>query len=230
MERTATAPERPSLRERKKRMTRQAILDAAERLFAERGYEKVTVAQIADAANIAVKTLFTYFDSKEDLVFGGEDEMRDAILAAVGTRPAGTSPLEAMRSFLKDLAAQDESASGVETFHAAYGSVPQLHSRMLVMFEHFEEALAAQLAAEAGSAGNPSADPAPRLAAAQLVSLLRLITSEQARAYLASRAEAERGRALREWIDRSADLLAGGLADYAVSAAGAAGAADPGTD
>jgi hypothetical protein len=95
------------------------------------------------------------------------------------------------------------------------------------MFEHFEEALAAQLAAEAGPAGNPSADPAPRLAAAQLVSLLRLITSEQARAYLASQAEAERGRALREWIDRSADLLAGGLADYAVRAAGAA---DPRTD
>jgi AcrR family transcriptional regulator len=226
MERTATAPERPSLRERKKRMTRQAILDAAERLFAERGYEKVTVAQIADAANIAVKTLFTYFDSKEDLVFGGEDEMRDAILAAVGTRPAGTSPLEAMRSFLKDLAAQDESASGVETFHAAYGSVPQLHSRMLLMFEHFEQALAAQLAAEAAAAHGP-ADPAPRLAAAQLVSLLRLITSEQARAYIASQAEAERGRALREWIDRSADLLAGGLADYAVSAGGAAA---PGTD
>jgi AcrR family transcriptional regulator len=227
MERTATAPERPSLRERKKRMTRQAILDAAERLFAERGYERVTVAQIADAANIAVKTLFTYFDSKEDLVFGGEDEMRDAILAAVGTRPAGTSPLEAMRSFLKDLAAQDESASGVETFHAAYGSVPQLHSRMLLMFEHFEQAVAAQLDAETGPAHGP-ADPAPRLAAAQLVSLLRLTTSEEARAYIASQAEAERGRALREWIDRSADLLAGGLAGYAVRAAGAAGAAEPG--
>jgi AcrR family transcriptional regulator len=217
MERTATAPVRPSLRERKKQMTRQAILDAAERLFAERGYDKVTVAQIADAANIAVKTLFTYFDSKEDLVFGGEDEMRDAILAAVGTRPAGTSPLEAMRSFLKEQAGRDESASGLEAFHAAYGSVPQLHSRMLLMFERFEEALAAQLAAETGPVDG-ELHPAPRLAAAQLVSLLRLITTEQARAYVGSQAEAERGRALREWIDRSADLLADGLADYAVRA------------
>jgi len=223
MERTATAPVRPSLRERKKQLTRQAILDAAERLFAERGYDRVTVAQIADAANIAVKTLFTYFDSKEDLVFGGEDEMRDAILTAVGSRPPGTSPLEAMRAFLKDLAAQDESASGVETFHAAYGSVPQLHSRMLLMFERFEQALAVRLAAEAAETGatgatNGPSDPAPRLAAAQLVSLLRLITTEEARAYIASQPEAERGRALREWIDQSADLLAGGLADYAVRA------------
>ncbi|NED91890.1 helix-turn-helix transcriptional regulator, partial [Streptomyces sp. SID11233] len=59
----------PGLRERKKRMTRQAILDAAEALFARDGYEGVTVAQIADRANISVKTLFTYFSSKEDLAF-----------------------------------------------------------------------------------------------------------------------------------------------------------------
>jgi len=59
-----------SLRERKKHLTRQALLTAADHLFAARGYDNVTVAEIADAANISVKTLFTYFASKEDIDVG----------------------------------------------------------------------------------------------------------------------------------------------------------------
>lgn len=209
---TDTAP-RSGLRERKKQMTRRTILEVAERLFAARGYDNVTVAEIADTANISVKTLFVYFDSKEDLVFGGEDETRDALLGAVRNRPVGTTALDAMRSFLEGLASGDESAAGVESFHAAYGDVPQLRSRMLVMFEHFEQALAAQLAAETDAAPT---DPLPRLAAAQLVSLLRLTTTEEAREYVASRPKNRRGEALLGWINQSADLLAAGLSDYAV--------------
>lgn len=215
---------RPGLRERKKQLTRRAILDSADRLFAESGYEKVTVAQIADGANVSVKTLFTYFASKEDLVFGGEDEVRDALVHAVAERPAGVSALEAVRAFLRDLARQDAAAGGVEAFHAAYGEVPQLHARMLLMYERFEQALAAVLAAEAEAEAETDADaavgaprPGPRLAAAQLVSLLRLITSDEARASIAARPPGERGAALLAWIDESADLLARGLADYAAA-------------
>jgi AcrR family transcriptional regulator len=211
----ATAdPSRPGLRERKKQMTREAILGAAERLFAQNGYDGVTVAQIADAANVSVKTLFTYFDSKEDLVFGGEDDVRDALCAAVRDRPPGQSALEAMRGFLKALARMDgEDAGGIEGFHTAYGAVPQLHARLLLMFERFEAALARVLAEESGEEATA---PAPRLAAAQLVSLLRLITSEEARERIVSRPARERMDALMEWIDASADLLAAGLGRYAV--------------
>jgi AcrR family transcriptional regulator len=195
-------------------MTRQALLDAAERLFAEHGYEHVTVAQIADEANVSVKTLFTYFDSKEDLVFGGENEVRDALVAAVAQRPAGVSALDAVRAFLKDLARQDgDDAGGIESFHAAFGTVPQLRARILLMYERFEESLAVVLAAETG-AGNEQ--PAPRLVAAQLVSLLRLLTSEEARVHITHRPAGERGQALAEWIDASADLLAQGLSGFAV--------------
>ena len=74
-----------SLRERKKRMTREAIF-AAHRLFAERGFAGVTVAEIADAANISVKTLFTYIRAKEELLFSGQPTVLDAVVEAVRNR------------------------------------------------------------------------------------------------------------------------------------------------
>jgi AcrR family transcriptional regulator len=80
------------LRERKKRMTREAIFAAADRLFAERGFEAVTVAEIADAANVSVKTLFTYVRSKEDLVFDDDAGLLADIAAAVRTRAADVDP------------------------------------------------------------------------------------------------------------------------------------------
>ncbi|NEA41531.1 TetR/AcrR family transcriptional regulator [Streptomyces sp. SID11385] len=215
----------PGLRERKKRMTRQAILDAAEALFARDGYEGVTVAQIADRANISVKTLFTYFSSKEDLAFAGEDEMRGALVRAVTERPAGSTPLDAVRDFLKDLARQGEGARGVEEFHLAFGSDPHLRPRLLVMYERFEDALTAALAAETGTAGSGQA---ARLAAVQLVALLRLLTGPETRAALdlapstdpgsGPGPEEARERALLSWIDEAAAFLAAGIGGYGARA------------
>jgi AcrR family transcriptional regulator len=71
------------LRERKKAETRQAISDVATRLFEARGFEAVTVAEIAAAANVSAKTVFNYFPAKEDLFFDAEDAVRDALVAAV---------------------------------------------------------------------------------------------------------------------------------------------------
>ncbi|MEV5479025.1 TetR/AcrR family transcriptional regulator [Streptomyces sp. NPDC002387] len=209
---TADVP-RPGLRERKKQMTRQGILDAAEHLFSEHGYEGVTVAQIADRANVSVKTLFKYFDSKEDLVFAGEADVQDALCDAVREREVGQSPLDAVRVFLKDLAAADEHANGIEAFHTAFGGVPQLRARLLLMYERFEQALAHVLAEESESGAG---HPAPRLVAAQLISLFRLVTSEEARERVASASADERLNALNAWIDESAALLAEGLAGYGI--------------
>jgi len=91
----------PGRRERKKAATRKALSDAALRLFLERGFAKVTVAEIADAADTAVTTLFAHFPGgKEALILGDGREREAALTAAVRERPEGTSILEALRDFL----------------------------------------------------------------------------------------------------------------------------------
>lgn len=97
----AAVPGEPGRRERKKAQTRRALADAALRLFLERGFDQVTVAEIAAAADTAVTTLFKHFpDGKTALVFE-EDAQRAAVLtAAVRERPAGTSVLAALRAFM----------------------------------------------------------------------------------------------------------------------------------
>src|ERR1700760_3460390 len=83
------------LRERKTALTRRAILDAAERLFEDRGFEHVTVAQISDAANVSVKTVFVYFRSKEDLAFT-DTSLLETCVAAIRRRPSGTTPAQSV--------------------------------------------------------------------------------------------------------------------------------------
>src|SRR3984885_10102077 len=102
----AAAPEPEGLRARKKRLTRDAIFAAADRLFAQRGFENVTVAEIADAANVSVKTVFTYVSAQEELIFG-HPTVLDTVVLAVASRRLGQTPLVAAAQAL--LAAVDES-------------------------------------------------------------------------------------------------------------------------
>src|ERR1700689_5294532 len=99
-------PEPEGLRERKKRLTREAIFAAAGRLFAERGFENVTVAEIADAANVSVKTVFSYVSAKEELILRGQPTVLDAVVRAVANRRLGQTPLVAAAQAL--LAAVNE--------------------------------------------------------------------------------------------------------------------------
>src|SRR4051812_43175414 len=90
------------LREAKKARTRLAISDVATRLFAERGFERVTLAEIAEAADVSVKTIFNYFASKEDLFFDRADELIDGIVATIEQRPHGITVTEALHQLLRD--------------------------------------------------------------------------------------------------------------------------------
>jgi AcrR family transcriptional regulator len=90
------------LRERKKRETREAITRAAWKLFARRGFDAVTVADIARAAKVSEKTVFNYFPTKEDLVFGAGMQRTAALIDAVRARPPGASIVEPFRRWTMD--------------------------------------------------------------------------------------------------------------------------------
>src|ERR1700709_2202593 len=86
------------LRERKKRVAREAIAASARRLFAERGFDAVTVAEVAAAAGVSEKTVFNYFATKEDLVFAGGQTRLAELQAAIAQRAGGSSVLDVFRA------------------------------------------------------------------------------------------------------------------------------------
>jgi AcrR family transcriptional regulator len=96
------APTRPGLRERKKARTRQAIADAAARLFAERGYEKVAVADVAREAEVSEQTVYNYFPAKDQLVTDRDQLIQDELSRLIRTRAPGTTPAAAIREFVLD--------------------------------------------------------------------------------------------------------------------------------
>src|SRR5690242_11171163 len=88
------------LRERKKRETRDALTRTALGLFAERGYDETTLADIAEAAGVSTRTIFAYFPSKEDILFCTMAQMSGSLAEALATRPAGTDALTTLRDFI----------------------------------------------------------------------------------------------------------------------------------
>ncbi len=216
--RPAEAPAE-GLRERKKRLTRTAIFDVAARLFSERGYDNVTVAQIADEANISVKTLFTYVRSKEELIFSDDPNILDAIVAAVRDRAPGRPPLDAVTGTLLAALDDDPDRTGLAGLHRLGGQSPAIRSRLRALWDETEDALTDVLAQPGDG---PRERAGHRLTAAQLMVLVRTISSEEVRAAVATvdheaqavsaadRHAADR-QALRDWIRQAAGRLARGL-------------------
>jgi AcrR family transcriptional regulator len=91
---------RPGLRERKKQRTRETIINVAMELFAERGYEHTTIAEIADAAEVSPRTIFAYFPTKEDIVFCDLPDVQERLARALRERPEGATALDALRDFI----------------------------------------------------------------------------------------------------------------------------------
>ena len=90
----------PGLRERKKQKTRDTIIEVALDLFAERGYEHTTIAEIADAADVSPRTIFAYFPSKEDILFYDLREVQEGLAHALRERPQGAITLDVLREFI----------------------------------------------------------------------------------------------------------------------------------
>jgi AcrR family transcriptional regulator len=103
------------LRERKKRATHEAIAAAAMELFTARGFDSVTVAEVAEAADVSEKTVFNYFPTKEELVFHGGVARREELIEAVRRRPAGVSVVQPFRDWTMQHLDRIESQAVSET-------------------------------------------------------------------------------------------------------------------
>lgn len=136
------------LRERKKLQTRNDILNAAWSLFEEKGYDNVKVAEIADAANISVKTLFTYFSSKESIIFAGENELINSIKFAFENRENNESLIEIERKLINRLLDEeddDNSSFESNTLIKIVSKTPSIISHLLIMWKAYEEELSSIL-------------------------------------------------------------------------------------
>jgi AcrR family transcriptional regulator len=198
------------LRERKKRLTREAIFAAAARLFAERGFENVTVAEIADAANISVKTLFSYVASKDDLLLSGQPTVLDDVVGAVTSRKLGQTPLVAAAQALLAAANDQDPARSLEGFRHLISNGPAARARVRALWEDTESRLAQALA---GRTDGPAEHAARRLTAAQIMVLVRTVTSDEVTDLIIKSADTDKGRreALSQWIRDAAGRLARGL-------------------
>jgi AcrR family transcriptional regulator len=203
-------PAAEGLRERKKRLTREAIFAAATRLFAERGFENVTVAEIADSANVSVKTLFSYIGAKDELLLSGQPTVLDDVVRAVADRKLGQTPLvAAAQALLVAVYEQDENRS-LEGFQRMTSSGPAARSRVRALWDETESRLAHALP---GRADGPAEQAARRLTAAQIMVLVRTVTSDEVTDLVTKSADTDKARSevLSQWIRDAAGSLARGL-------------------
>jgi AcrR family transcriptional regulator len=138
------------LRERKKARTRAAIQHEALRLFREQGYAATTVEQIADAAEVAVSTLFRYFPAKEDLVL--TDEYDPLIIEAFRRQPPGVGPVGALRGALRDVIGGLGAAEAADMRERANLAVdiPELRAAMIDQLAQTMRQLTGLIAERAG--------------------------------------------------------------------------------
>lgn len=101
-------PLRAGLRERKKLRTRETIATTALRLFAERGYDQTTLDDIAEASDVSKRTIFSYYASKEDILFSDGPAVLGALEHALTDRPDGSSTVDALRAFVGQVALPSE--------------------------------------------------------------------------------------------------------------------------
>ena len=208
------------LRERKKEQTRQLIAETAWRLFADRGFERVTVAEVARQAQVAVATVFNYFPTKEDLFFFQLDVFGAHLVDAVSAREEGEPVLVAFRrtllgsaGLLARVEAGDlQALEQLRTVNRVIAASPALLAREQRALARTADALAALLAAETAA---PAGDLRPQIAANALIGVQRALIDYTRRQVLTSDEPARLAAEVRGVGRRAFALLEHGLGDYA---------------
>ncbi len=198
-------------RDRKKQATRQALRNAALQLVAERGFANVTIEDITDAADVAARTFFNYFPSKESAVIGADPERVALMQLSLMCRPSLESPLEALRAVLVEYTSAiagelDDLGEGREAWFRRYCAVredPDLRGAYAAHVAELEGGIVDALSRRLGK--DPACDPYPALITATVFAAARV-----AALYWTANGGVDSLDAL---TGAAIDTLAGGLVD-----------------
>jgi AcrR family transcriptional regulator len=203
------------LRERKKARTRGAISEAAIGLFLERGYDNVSVVDVAEAAEVSKRTLFAYFPSKDDLVLHRFADHLDEPARVVRARQPGEAPLDALHRHLRSALERRDPISGlcdhpgVVRFYGLVLGTPALGAALARYQARGEDALAAAL-----HEAVPGDELTARLAAGQILSTLRILGHANQTRIAAGRSADDLAADAVAEADAAFALLRTGLAPY----------------
>lgn len=202
------------LRERKKARTRAAIRDAAIELFAQRGFEAVRVAEVAERADVSEATVYNYFPTKEDLVYGRLETFRAELLEGLRARDKSHSLATAFRDFLLSQRAFGSSAderSALQTITRIITTSPALLARERALDAESTAELATLIATEARA---PAGDVRPWAAANALLGVHRALIAFTREQVLAGATGPALARRVRAQTVKAFALLDNGLASY----------------
>lgn len=166
------------LRESKKRDTRQRLSDVATALFHARGFDAVTIEEIAAAANVSKVTVFNYFARKEDLFLDRQDDVKILLHEALDQRPKGESPIDALRRLVDRLCKEKHPFARIDEQTVGWWQVvaasPSLKARVREIGDDAVEGLAVEL-------GGAHPDGGARLVAGMVVLTWRTAYGEAIR-------------------------------------------------
>lgn len=153
------------LRERKKQQTRERIARVALELFAERGYDETTLAEIAEAADVSPRTIFAYYESKEDILLREEGVFIDRLRQMLEERRPGTTTVEAIREFFASIEPADPPDEQARLRKKIVSGTPALQMRMDAQHARLEPMLVESIAQDLGAGPD---DMRPLLIAASM--------------------------------------------------------------
>jgi AcrR family transcriptional regulator len=216
---TIEAPQ-PGLRERKKQQTRELIAETARSLFSERGFERVTVAEIARAANVSEQTVFNYFPTKEDLVYWRMESFEDELLTTIREREPGEPVLAAFGRFVLAerglLGKYDpEARERLAALTRMITESPSLLAREQQIFAGYTASLAALIGDERGA---DAGDVEPWVAANALMGVHRALVQYARRRVVEGARHPRLAREVRAQAEQALTLLEQGLGGYATGA------------
>jgi len=203
----------PGLRERRKQETRQAISNIATQMFVDRGFDEVTIAEVADAAGVAKMTVTNYFPRKEDLVLDRAEAIERHLADVIAARAPGESMLAAIRRDYAEAVARADVTLGLSSpaFAGMILNSPVLVSRVREMLDRREQLLGDAIAAETGTDG-----PEQRLVAVLLASVHRVLAAEASRRSLEGEPRGQICAVLADAAIRAFDLLEPSLGRYGI--------------